>query len=83
MFANCVLLFQDALTFQSAIALCYSQQIVTLQSHIPFPRTWIICELLMKVFSPIVKRCFEPKPKALDPWGCPPFYFNYMLRTSS
>ncbi len=50
-------IFQDALTFQSAIALCYITQFVALQFHVPSPRTWAICEAIMKVMSPIVNGC--------------------------
>jgi hypothetical protein len=41
-FASQILFFQDALTFQSAIALCYITQFVALQFHVPSPRTWAI-----------------------------------------
>jgi hypothetical protein len=45
------------MTFQSAIALCYNQQTVALQSGIPFPQTWVVCESVVKKISPIVKGC--------------------------
>jgi len=27
---------------------------MTLQSHVPFPRIWDVCEVVVKVLSPIV-----------------------------
>jgi hypothetical protein len=56
-FASHVLLFQDALTFQHAIALCYNNQFVALQNHVPFPKTWVICETIISILSPIVSSC--------------------------
>jgi hypothetical protein len=34
-FASLVLIFQNALTFWNAIALCYNSQSMVLQSHVP------------------------------------------------
>ncbi len=42
-FTNHLLLFQYALTFCNAIALCYNSQSVTLQSHVPLPRILVGC----------------------------------------
>jgi len=53
-FANQVLLFQDVLTFQNAIASCYNDQSMALKSHKPCPKMWVVCELIMKVLSLIV-----------------------------
>jgi hypothetical protein len=40
---------------------------------------WICCE---SSFTHFERVCFEPKLKVLVPWGCPPFYSNYMPKTS-
>jgi hypothetical protein len=56
-FARLVLIFQDALTFWSAIALCYSNQLVVLQNHVPSQKTWVVCEAIVKVLFPIVSTC--------------------------
>ncbi len=53
-FASLVLIFQDALIFWNAIALCYSSQSMVLQSHVPSQKTWVVCEVVVKVLSPIV-----------------------------
>jgi len=53
-FVGLVLVFQDALTFWSTIALCYNNQLVVLQSHVPSWKTWVVCEVVVKVLSPIV-----------------------------
>ncbi len=53
-FANHVLLFQDAFIYQSAIELCYNWQTMTLQSCMPSPKAWAICDVVVKVLSPIV-----------------------------
>jgi hypothetical protein len=51
-----VLIFQDALIFWNAIALCYSSQSVVLQSHVPSQKTWVVCEVVVKVLS-LVSSC--------------------------
>jgi hypothetical protein len=56
-FASLVLIFQDALTFWNIIALCHSSQSVLLQSHVPFRKTWVVCEAVVKILSPIVSSC--------------------------
>jgi hypothetical protein len=52
-FASQILFFQDALTFQTTIALCYNTQSVTLQSCVTSPRIWVVCEVV-KILSLIV-----------------------------
>ncbi len=56
-FTSHVLLFQDAFTYQHAIALCYNWQTASLQSHILFPRTSAVCEVVVKVLSSIMTGC--------------------------
>ncbi len=55
-FASQVLLSQDALTFHSIIIFCYFQKTMVLQSHVPFRRTWTICEVV-KTLAPIITKC--------------------------
>jgi hypothetical protein len=45
-FASLVLIFQDALTFWNAIALCYSSQSMVLQSHVPFQKNGLFVKHL-------------------------------------
>jgi hypothetical protein len=56
-FASHFLLFQDALTYWHVIALCHSQQTMALQSCIPSLRTWVVCEMVVKMLSLIVISC--------------------------
>jgi hypothetical protein len=42
-------LFQNAHTFQTTITLCYNWQNVAIQSKLPFPRTWVVVEVVVKV----------------------------------
>jgi hypothetical protein len=63
-FANQVLLIKDVLIFHSTIVLCYFQQIMALQSHVPSPRTWVVCELAIKMLAPIITRCVTNKNHA-------------------
>jgi hypothetical protein len=53
-FASQVLLFQDVLIFHWTIVLCYFQQIMVLQSDVPSPRTWVVCEVVIKMLAPIM-----------------------------
>jgi hypothetical protein len=52
-------LFQDALTFHLAIALCYYQQIVALHNCVPPPSIWVVCESIIKMLLPIVIRAMD------------------------
>jgi hypothetical protein len=52
-----VLLFEDVLTFRSAIALCYNQQSMVLQSCAPSLRIWDVYEVVAKILSPIIIGC--------------------------
>jgi hypothetical protein len=56
-FANQVHLFQDAFIFQNSIEFCYNQQIVALQSLVPSPKSWVVCEYTITFSSPIVTSC--------------------------
>ncbi len=55
-FANQVLLSQDALPFHSIIIFCYFQKTMVLKGHVPFQRTWTICEVV-KMLAPIITKC--------------------------
>jgi hypothetical protein len=58
---HCKFASYDALTFQHATALCYNNQFVALQNHVPFPKPWVVCETIVSILSPIVLwLCFEP-----------------------
>ncbi len=51
-------MFQDALSFfYLVIALCYSWQTTMLQSCAPSLSNWAICEIVIKVLSPIIIGC--------------------------
>jgi hypothetical protein len=56
-FVNHVLLFQDALTFQHDITLCYSSQFVALQICVFFPKMWVVCEVVVLVLFLIDSSC--------------------------
>jgi hypothetical protein len=56
-FVSQVLFFQDALTFRSAITLCYSTQFLALQSRVLSPIIWVICEAVVKFLSLIISGC--------------------------
>ncbi len=47
-------LFQDVLFFQNVIVLCYNNQFVALQFHVPSPKMWVVYEATMKALSPII-----------------------------
>jgi hypothetical protein len=49
MFASCVFFFQNVHTFQTTIRLCYNWQNVALQNKVPFLRTWVVVEVVVKV----------------------------------
>jgi hypothetical protein len=56
-FVSWLLLFEDVLTFRSAIALCYNRQSMVLQSCAPSLRIWDVYEVVGKVLSPIIIGC--------------------------
>ncbi len=65
-FASCVLLFQDALNFQHSVALCDNSQCMAFKNQMFSPRTWVVCEVIILIFSFIFsKLCFELKPWTL------------------
>lgn len=76
-FANHVVLFEDTLTFQIAIAICCNWQTISVYNHIPSPWTWVVCEVVCKNFVTHCEGlCFELKLRALNFWGRPPFNFS-------
>jgi hypothetical protein len=42
-------LFQNVHTFQTTIRLCYNWQNVALQNKVPFLKTWVVVEVVVKV----------------------------------
>jgi hypothetical protein len=56
-FGNWVLFFQDIMTLCLTITLCYSWQIMVLQSPVPSPSIWATCEAILKQLSFILTRC--------------------------
>ncbi len=50
-------MFQDALIFQNAIALCYNMKSMALQNRVPSPQTQVVYEVIVKILSPIVYGC--------------------------
>ncbi len=57
-FASWVLLFQDTITFQIAIKLCYNIQSMALQSYMPSLITSTMCECFVVNYLWL---CFELK----------------------
>jgi hypothetical protein len=56
-FASCVLLFQNALTFQHSIALCDNSQCMGFQNQMLSPKKWVVCEAIISILSFIVSSC--------------------------
>jgi hypothetical protein len=57
-FASKVVMFEQCLTYQVAIIMCYNCQIEVLANRIPSTQTWTIVEAIYyDAFSPIVIVC--------------------------
>ncbi len=56
-FASKVVMFEQCLTYQVAIIMCYNCQIKVLVNKIPSTQTWTIVETMYDAFSPIVIAC--------------------------
>ncbi len=56
-FAFKVLMFEQCLTYQVAIIMCYNCQIEVLANRILSTQTWTIIEAIYDAFSPIVIAC--------------------------
>jgi hypothetical protein len=56
-FASKFVMFEQCLTYQVAIIMCYNCQIEVLANRIPSTQTWTIVETIYDAFSPIVIAC--------------------------
>jgi len=68
------LLFQNGVTFWSAIELCYRWQIMASKSHVPFPRSWAIFKVVVKVLFLIIKAM------GISSLRCFAFHYFHMLQ---
>lgn len=53
-FASKVVMFEQCLTYQVAIIMCYNCEIEVLANRIPLTQTWTIVEAIYDAISPIV-----------------------------
>ncbi len=56
-FASKVVMFEQCLTYQVAIIMCYNCQIEVLTNRIPSTQTWTIVEAIYDAVFPIVIAC--------------------------